>query len=183
MRYGLLHRLLALRFPGPGGLACTLFPHEEINGADRCEYLHRWTLARFPGGRALYLHHFVGADWSRDLHDHPKPFYVLGLWGRYIEETPAAAVYSPLFGTHRFRVYRAPFLRWFPAHHIHRLVLPVDANNEPIPAWTLVFVGRPLREWGFWMPTAVGAYALLSWQWVPWFEYVRSRRADDAKDC
>jgi hypothetical protein len=60
---------------------------EQINGHERCEtYLWRWTVAKWRG-RGIYLHHFVGDDWSRDLHDHPKRFISIGLWGWYIEET------------------------------------------------------------------------------------------------
>lgn len=58
-----------------------LFRREDINGGERCPtYLHRWTLfqPRRPRwlwrGFGIYLHKFVGDDWSRDLHDHPKRF-------------------------------------------------------------------------------------------------------------
>ena len=65
-----------------------LFGYEEINGNGRCPYLHRWCLLVLPRGVRLYLHKFIGSDWSRDLHDHPKRFISIGLWGSYIEETP-----------------------------------------------------------------------------------------------
>ena len=67
-----------------------VFAFERIDG-DRCPYLHRWRLASFGRKRFLYLHHFVGSDWSRDPHDHPKRFISIGLWGSYIEETPSLA--------------------------------------------------------------------------------------------
>lgn len=61
---------------------------EEINGHNVCPtYLFRWTLLR-TWWFAVYLHHFVGDDWSRDMHDHPKRFLSIGLRGRYVEETP-----------------------------------------------------------------------------------------------
>lgn len=66
-----------------------VFRMEEINGAERCPtYLYRWTLLKFRG-RGVYLHHFVGDDWSLDLHDHPKRFISIGLWGKYLETVPA----------------------------------------------------------------------------------------------
>lgn len=75
---------------------------EQINGHERCEtYLWRWTIAKWSG-RGIYLHHFVGDDWSRDLHDHPKRFIFIGLWGWYIEETPLAD------GFRRMDTYTAP---------------------------------------------------------------------------
>src|SRR5579872_58435 len=88
---------------------------EEINGGDRCPtYLYRWNLLSRRGKFSVYLHHFVGDDWSYDLHDHPKRFISIGLWGWYIEERPS--------GGHTIkRVYRAPWFRSFPAQYIHRI--------------------------------------------------------------
>lgn len=108
---------------------------EEINGANRCPtYLFRWTVLAVRGWFGVYLHHFVGDDWSRDLHDHPKRFISIGLSGWYLEDTPGGKV-------HR---YNAPWLRSFPATHIHRIRVPCKS------CWTLVIVLRPVREWGFW---------------------------------
>ncbi len=100
---------------------------EEINGNGICEpYLYRWRLFSVPGLMKCYLHHFVGDDWSRDLHDHPKRFVSFGLKGGYVEETP--------YGE---KEYRAPWVRSFPAEHTHRLTL-------------IVFVLKTVRAWGFW---------------------------------
>lgn len=133
-----------------------IFRMEEINGAERCPtYLFRWTLARV-GWLSVYLHHFVGDDWAKDMHDHPKRFISIGLWGRYKEETPAGA-----------RIYRAPWIRSFPATHIHRLAM-IDGGT----CWTLVIVLRAVRPWGFWSDG----------RWFPWRTYV----GDDAiarKNC
>lgn len=133
---------------------------EEINGRERCPtYLYRWTIVHRKGKFSLYLHHFIGDDWSRDLHDHPKRFISIGLWGWYLEETPA--------GTKR---YRAPWIRSFPATHIHRLSVP--SKN----CWTLVAVLKPVRAWGFWH----------SGKFIPWRSYVSgadSAIADRMKAC
>lgn len=67
-----------------------LFRMEEMSGGGMCPvYLRRWTLLKL-GDYAVMLHRFLGDDWSRDLHDHPKRFISIGLWGGYIEETPAS---------------------------------------------------------------------------------------------
>jgi hypothetical protein len=96
---------------------------EQINGHERCEtYLWRWTITKWCG-RGIYLHHFIGDDWSRDLHDHPKRFISIGLYGWYIEETRWTGVPG---GMH-FKKYTAPWIRTFPATHIHRL--PVPSKN------------------------------------------------------
>lgn len=135
-----------------------LFKLEEINGKNRCPtYLFRWTLLRLKWF-SVYLHHFVGDDWSRDLHDHPKRFISIGLGGQYVEETPAGE-----------RTYRAPWVRTFPANHIHRLRM-IGGRD----CWTLVIVLRPVREWGFWH---FGKF-------IPWREYVADGSiANKMKSC
>ena len=130
---------------------------EEINGGNRCPtYLFRWTLWKDAHKRGVYLHHFVGDDWSLDLHDHPKRFITIGLWGRYTEFTPG-----------QMKEWRAPWIRSFPADHIHR----IEARN----CWTLVIVLKPEREWGFWHD---GAF-------TPWRDYVHAKGglADKMKAC
>lgn len=156
-----------------------LFKLEEINGAERCPtYLYRWTVWQprrprwFWRGFGVYLHKFVGDDWSRDLHDHPKRFISIGLKGSYVEWTPTpiddVVGMGPIVG----RVYRAPWVRTFPAEHIHRLTLAADRR----PCWTLVVVLRSVREWGFWHQ---GAF-------IHWREYVKGSAAniaDKMKAC
>ena len=147
------------------------FKHEEINGAGRCPtYLHRWTLfqPRRPKalwrGFGIYLHKFVGDDWSRDLHDHPKRFISIGLKGAYVERYVDGTMtvqhsLGPITKQRECeRIYRAPWVRTFPASHIHRLRLLQDNR----PCWTLVIVLRSVREWGFWN---MGRF-------IPWREYV-----------
>jgi hypothetical protein len=134
-----------------------IFRMEAINGDQRCPtYLWRWTLIRTPWFR-VYLHHFVGDDWSRDMHDHPKRFWSIGLWGRYTEETPDGST-----------EYRAPWFRTFPATHIHRIRAAYSGG-----AWTLVIVGRPKREWGFHHKG----------HWIPWKTYVYSHMTDESVSC
>lgn len=113
-------------------------PVEEINGGNRCPtYLYRWELLSVLGGRTrVYLHKFVGDDWALDLHDHPKRFWSIGIAGRYTEHRADGS-------THK---YRAPWIRSFPALHRHRLSGPTPAA----PCWTVVIVGAPIRDWGFW---------------------------------
>lgn len=147
---------------------------EEINGGERCPtYLFRWTVIK---GRdwAVYLHHFVGDDWSRDLHDHPKRFISIGLWGSYVEWT---ASQRDMFRVSEgepepgfVRKWRAPWIRSFPAEHIHRLETPSGS------CWTLVIVLKRQREWGFWHKG----------RFIHWRSYVKgadSAIADKMKAC
>lgn len=132
-----------------------LFEMEEINGHGACPtYLYRWTLGRV-GPFAVYLHHFVGDDWSREFHDHPKRFWSIGLKGSYREHTPGLV-----------QDFRAPWFRSFPAEHQHRLTVPRLSGGRLGDCWTLVIVGRKVREWGFWHHG----------YFVPWREYVDDGR-------
>lgn len=146
-----------------------LFPREEINGGGRCPtYLYRYILFSCRWFK-VYLHHFVADGWSLDFHDHPKRFLSIGLWGRYIEEMPCrlhGAECWPAFN--REHRYRAPWIRTFPANHIHRLRL-IDGK----PCWTLVVVFKTVREWGFWH----------AGEWIQWRKYVGSEIADKMKAC
>ena len=126
-------------------------------------YLQRWTLAAFRNGAGAYLQRFVGSDCNRDLHDHPKRFVSIGLWGSYIEETPAPA------GSRGRRTFRAPWVRTFPAEHIHRILLP-EGGGE---CWTLVIVLPATQEWGFY--TRGG--------WIRWTDYTAARRNRLNRDC
>ncbi len=148
------------------------FTWERINGDDLCPtYMYRLVLARLPGGRRLYLHHFVGDDWSLDPHDHPKYFVSIGLWGSYDED---------VYYTHYLREpdklnplepvtkhWRAPWVRKFPANHIHRI-----RSAHTGGAWTLVYTGPVTREWGFWMHN----------KWIEFREYLR-KHSHERKDC
>ena len=146
-----------------------IFDKETHDGCGATDsYLSRWRLLALPNGRRLYLHHFLGDDWAQDMHDHPKEFTSIGLWGSYVEESPRDAKLaiglglSPLKCGIRRDTYRAPWIRRFPAHHIHRLV-------EAKGAWTLVYTGPTTRFWGFWQGRV----------WVPWRSYVEKYGGGD----
>ena len=126
-------------------------------------YLHRWRLLALPGKRRIYLHRFLGPDWGRDPHDHPKWFLSIGLWGSYTEEYayPYVGYTGKACGAQR--TYRAPWVRLFPATHIHR-IKEIGKRG----CWTLVVTGRKTREWGFWRRNRRGKFV-----WVPWEQYVR----------
>jgi hypothetical protein len=128
--------------------------YESMSGNGACPvYLERWTLLELLGC-GLYLHHFLGDDWAIDPHDHPRRFISIGLWGWYYED-----VYDCVgnIDLGRSRRYRAPWLRSFPAEHLHR-VRAAECGN----VWTLVLVLRKSRPWGF----VQGA------DWIPFRSYV-----------
>jgi hypothetical protein len=150
---------------------------EEINGHHECPtYMYRWTLLKLPGGVGVYLHKFVGDDWSLDMHDHPKRFISVGLRGSYVEHyqhTRRLGLDGRVETYERSRVYSAPWVRSFPAEHTHRLALIPDDNGKRAPCWTLVVVLRASRPWGFWP----------GGKWVFWRDYIGSDQAHAARAC
>jgi len=163
-------RQINLNFWSLRNLIDTFFKLEEIKSGDHCPpYMFRWTLFKSVRlGCSLYVHHFVGDDGARDLHDHPRKFTTLGLWGRYVEETPHVDAHGGKSTVLVDRkTYTAPWLRSFPAEHRHRLTLFPGET-----CWTLAFVWPLKREWGFWVRG----------KFIPWRQYVYSDGSQD-RDC
>lgn len=131
-----------------------VFHKEEIGRIKAASpYLNRWVLLRFPFKLfSVYLHHFVGNDWSRDLHDHPRKFISIGIWGRYVEETPGGV----------FQLWKAPWIRMFSEKHIHRIKLVPSYT-----CWTIVIALRVTTRWGFWRKE----------EWIHWEEYMADAEA------
>ncbi len=168
--------------------------YETMSGNGQCPvYLERWTIAE-AFGCGIYLHHFLGDDWAIDPHDHPRRFISIGLRGWYYEDVFKPAdfqcphpncdkgwLYSAPVGcgigfqdeddgpcpicSPKTTKYVAPWIRSFPANHVHR-VRAVECGN----VWTLVIVLRKSRAWGF----------IRDGVWIPFREYVfggKSRKA------
>ena len=158
------------------GLLNRLFRHEELSGDEACPtYMHRWTLMGFGRYGKVYLHKFVGDDWCIDPHDHPKGFLSIGLKGRYWEDYYLVTPNSAFLLDHG-REWRAPWIRYFPPEHIHRISLYRRSLRDytPVPCWTLCVVGRARRPWGFWLRGEK--------HWVVWNKFV-SKYGKARKAC
>jgi hypothetical protein len=125
---------------------------KDIKGCeDGSVYLTRWTLLS-TRLLTIYLHHFHRSDWSESLHDHPWPFASLILWGGYSEVTRESHLRLTDEGEHVL----LPVRRWKwpgslllrPANWLHRV--EIESGKT---AWSLVFAGPRVREWGFLTPT------------------------------
>lgn len=104
----------------------------DITMPDGDLYLRRYTLLSVFGFK-LMVHYIRRPDYAEHLHDHPWRFWTLILKGGYKEKTPD--------GVHTRKPWRIYFHGIGFQHHITELL---DG-----PAWTLVFRGRRIREWGF----------------------------------
>lgn len=135
------------------------FKKSIITRDDTGPYLVRWTLfgCRFF---SIKIHHILQSD-DACVHDHPWFFISLILKGGYFEEAPVGesivSGYEYLREELMFKhMYLGTEKKWYklwsilhrPAHYRHRLELPPGKT-----CWTLVFTGKPFREWGFWTPT------------------------------
>ena len=145
----------------------SLLKKQIIRREDGSAYLIRWAFNTPFGG--IKLHHILGSDEERDLHDHPWSFFSVILRGGYWEHVAVDPASDPRYDlrftgmrpvTHR-TWYGAGSALWRPAPSPHCLELA-----EGRTAWTLVFTGPKKREWGF--RTICG--------WIPWTEYWRVKR-------
>jgi hypothetical protein len=115
-----------------------LFRVEEIYGTGTQIHILRWIIGTFRRYK-YYIHHFVGPDTSRGIHDHPKRFLTIGIAGSYTEEVRAKD------GRITIRTWRAPWIRVFQPSYSHRIIAVDDA-------WTFVIVSPPIKSWGFYDP-------------------------------
>lgn len=128
-----------------------IFKKEDIMRNEGEIYLRRWTLLRTGKSKFLkifglddiriYIHKFMSSDHTRCLHDHPNDLISFIFWNGYDEE-----YWDNKEKISKFATYKAPCLRKFPASHAHRVDL---LNNKP--AWSLVFMYKKTRNWGFWL--------------------------------
>lgn len=136
----------------------------EPLGKPNCPYMVRWVLILF--GYSIRIHHWIRSDDKRYFHDHPWNFLTIVLKGGYDDVSP---IYYPLqdniklnknqfgtllcdkknngnvigiklhetlsFGNFKFRK----------AEHKHYVDVPKNG------CWTLLFCGKQIRKWGFWI--------------------------------
>lgn len=144
-------------------------PPDFIVEGDHGPYLRRWHL--LPRNRFcnVYLHHFVGDDPDRALHDHPWHSVSIILKGGYEEILPCELHGSRCTRNRKRRrpgqvIYRKP-------EQAHRVVLfrkqrggvyGTAPYTNIIPAWTIFITGPWKRHWGFHCPNG----------WRHWRDFV-----------
>lgn len=116
-------------------------------GDGRTPLLIRWVLFRVPAF-GIFLHKLCRSDYDRALHNHPWSFISIVLKGGYFE------VHDHTVDREQKKFWRGPgevMLR--PAEWRHRVEIGRDPyTRQTKPAWTLVFVGRRVQRWGFFLP-------------------------------
>ena len=113
------------------------FRWNEPVGLPECPYLTRWLidLRLF----SIRVHHFVGSDDDRALHDHSWGFVTLILKGWYDD-----------VGEHTTERMTPGTIRYRSAYHKHTV------QTGPDGCWTIIFTGPRIREFGFWAENKQG---------------------------
>lgn len=155
-------------------------PYREISDGD-APYLERYYLGTLCGYR-FYLHHFVGSDPDRGLHDHPWPrAYSFILAGWYWEQTRAGM----------------RNVKWFnrlTGDTFHRVILPLkdcpalepapgETGSPRLTCWTLfIHKADNVKPWGFWraLPDGSGTFEPYKYtregSQVDWWKTAKSKR-------
>jgi hypothetical protein len=116
--------------PGKGLPGLKLAWAEKL-GLPQCPYVIRWRVQTRIG--SVRVHHWLGPDDDRAMHDHAWWFLTLVVRGSYADRNPDG---DDLLSAGSVRFRRA----------LHRhTVIP-----GPAGAWTLLVTGPPVRAWGFW---------------------------------
>ena len=128
-------------------------------GGEADPYLKRWFVIPRNKVFCIYLHQMLRDDDDQALHDHPGDNLSIVLKGGYDEHLflgwPEKG--RPLPQTVSIRRKPGQMISRT-ASLAHRLTLPEGA----ISSWSLFFVWRKRREWGFWCPQG---------RWVYWRDF------------
>lgn len=145
-----------------------------IQRDDGIPYLIRRTLLSLGKFFSIKYHQILQSD-EACSHDHPWPFITIILSGGYFEWTPKSQKENGEIISSRLdvrgevevlRYHAAGSIMYRPARWIHKVELKLD-GKKLVPAKTLVFTGRVVRDWGFF--TEGG--------WIHWKKY------DKKRDC
>jgi len=134
-------RLAGTRSPNWAFMERFVIPHyDDPKGPP---YLIRWRLIQCPLF-GIYLHRLGTADPRDTLHNHPWPFISFVLRGGYTEYVPGNPKYVPGHTEYAqpIRVRYVNIKRFKNSFHW-------IAELDRIPTWTLMFVGRRRRVWGY----------------------------------
>jgi len=126
---------------------------------------------RFPFN--ITLHKVMVSD-EPVLHDHPWGYATLILKGGYWEHIPLTnETTGGVIGS--TRVWRGPgHFRIRSADDLHWLELEKDEEGNEIPCWSLFFMGKKKKEWGF-LPYIDTKDMDRGYKWIHNEEYLNAR--------
>jgi hypothetical protein len=124
-----------------------LFRKDEL-GREECPYVRRWILDLGPLG-SLRVHHWLGDDEQRALHDHPWGFLTIMLagsytdvsWPEWVKGVDWSRNVRILDQCRRSDILRPGSIRWRPAKWAHTV--------QTTGAWTILWTQPKSRSFGF----------------------------------
>jgi len=121
----------------------------------------------------ITLHKVMVSD-EPVLHDHPWGYATLILKGGYWEHIPLTnQTTGGVIGS--TRVWRGPgHFRIRSADDLHWLELEKDEEGNEIPCWSLFFMGKKKKEWGF-LPYVDTKDMDRGYKWIHNEEYLNAR--------
>jgi len=128
-----------------------------IRREDGVPYLIRRSFLTLGKWFSIKYHQILESD-PKCTHDHPWPFLTIILKGGYYETTPVTQKDSGRWvkratgvdGREQVVKYHRPgSIMYRPASWEHSLQLKRNLDGTNIPAHTLVFTGKVIRDWGF----------------------------------
>jgi len=120
----------------------------------------------------ITLHKVLKSD-EPTLHDHPWSYATFILKGGYWEWIPVRSNEGFVVGS--TRVWRGPgHFRFRKPDDLHWLELEKDSEGNEIPCWSLFFMGRKQKEWGF-----VRFVQREGYRWINNEEYLARGAKDD----
>ena len=122
----------------------------------------------------ITLHKVMVSD-EPVLHDHPWSYATLILKGGYYENVP---VHNHSTGgvVGATKVWRGPgHFRFRKADDLHWLELAKDENGNEIPCWSLFYMGKKQKEWGFLPFNGEGEMHERGSRWVHNEQYLEGR--------
>jgi len=120
----------------------------------------------------ITLHKVLVSD-EPTLHDHPWSYATFILKGGYWEWIPVRSNEGFVVGS--TRVWRGPgHFRFRKPDDLHWLELEKDSEGNEIPCWSLFFMGRKQKEWGF-----VRFVQREGYRWINNEEYLARGAKDD----
>lgn len=146
------------KFRNIKGHAYSLLERVDIGRPGEAPYLRRWYIIQTPWF-GIYLHNIRTPDPDEHPHDHPRNFLSIVLRGGYEEK-----VFQPTTG----RIKLVSRFSYVPGdwHTMPKDLAHMITKVKP-NTWTLLFLGRRTRVWGF--HTEDG--------WIPWQEYLKRYNA------
>jgi|TARA_B100001094_G_scaffold56886_2_gene52364 hypothetical protein len=138
-------------------------------------YLIRWYIflkdrKSFPFN--ITLHKILVSD-EAVLHDHPWSWGTMILKGGYWEHTPLRAMEGHVVGSTK-KWWGPGTVRFRKADDLHWLELEKDKDGNEIPCWSLFYMGKKSKEWGF-----MRHVKDLGYRWILHTDYLKDKKTDE----